>query len=363
MKKFDVVPLISTIIPYFNGMQTVERAIMSALSASHNVEVIVVNDGSDAENTAFIRQLQATVRFKLIETENQGQSAARNSGVADSSGDLLCFLDQDDFFLANHYDVLLGLLERNDSAAFVYGDLWRVSPEGFVLKRSCIFDNAQHPKKSLEQMLSEDMHILPSASLIRREAFEDVGGFDPQFMGYEDDDFFLRLYLAGKNSAFTEIPITAWTLDWNSTSFSPLYKRSRVRFARKYLHLLPAELGPSVYTLEVLYERFWKLLVLDQLRLKVSRNKNQGEEVQQFFSQFYLSLRKWPRFSWPRKLVLGAQFFLSVRSPASAIRSGLAIAKWVPFFGQLRLLSNAIQAEEIRHQYKGMIKSISGPGD
>ncbi len=70
------------------------------------------------------------------------------------------------------------------------------------------------------RMLREDAYILPSASLIRRAAYEAVGGFDEQFTGYEDDDLFLRLFRAGYTNYYLDKPVTVWCRHSGSTSWT-----------------------------------------------------------------------------------------------------------------------------------------------
>ncbi|OWK21780.1 hypothetical protein AJ88_11715 [Mesorhizobium amorphae CCBAU 01583] len=66
--------------------------------------------------------------------------------------------------------------------------------------------HSSHPKADIFNMLSGDMFVLPSASIISRSAFKAVQGFDQQFMGYEDDDLFLRMFRAGFTNTFIDPP-------------------------------------------------------------------------------------------------------------------------------------------------------------
>ena len=95
-----------------------------------------------------------------------------------------------------------------------------------------------HPKEgSISKLLSHDLHILPSASLILRSAFEAVGGFDEQFMGYEDDDLFLRLFRSGYTHCFLDKPVTVWCTHTGSTSWSIKMSRSRFKYFKKLVSL------------------------------------------------------------------------------------------------------------------------------
>jgi cellulose synthase/poly-beta-1,6-N-acetylglucosamine synthase-like glycosyltransferase len=108
-----------------------------------------------------------------------------------------------------------------------------------VLSDSSINIEAEHPHKDIQTMLATNMHILPSATLIRRSAFIEVGGFDPELRGYEDDDLFLRLRLGGYTNTFTPDAVSAWTKNLSSTSFSEAMSESRFIYLQKLLRQFP----------------------------------------------------------------------------------------------------------------------------
>lgn len=83
------------------------------------------------------------------------------------------------------------------------------------------------------------MFVLPSASLISRRAFDAVGGFDETLSGYEDDDLFLRIMLAGYNNHFVEEAVTRWRIHGGGCSYSPRMDRSRILYLRKLLLQFP----------------------------------------------------------------------------------------------------------------------------
>ena len=90
--------LVSIVIPCYNDWQYVEQAVASALNQTYyNIEVIVVDDGSNAETKAILKKIEPRIT-KLITQENQGQSAARNVGIKAAKGEYILVLDSDDFF-------------------------------------------------------------------------------------------------------------------------------------------------------------------------------------------------------------------------------------------------------------------------
>jgi len=186
----DATPAVAVVIPYYNGAAFIERALRSVYAQSMPAaEVVVVNDGSLPQEREALYQLQPRYGFTLIDQANGGQSAARNAGVAASSAPYICFLDQDDFYLEHHIRILARAIPGDDPRlGYVYGDLWEADGQGRIIRHGMVKDSGKHPKQDLFDMLRKDMFVLPSAALIHRAAFEAVGGFDPQFTGYEDDD-------------------------------------------------------------------------------------------------------------------------------------------------------------------------------
>lgn len=197
-------------------------------------EVIVVNDGSSSDEALFLERLLKSFDFRIIEQENCGQSSARNLGIAQSSSDYICLLDQDDYFLPRHIEQLLAISDvYNPKFSFAYGDLHRVTEADELIATTCIHVKNQHPLESLDVMLRNNMYILPSATLIRKSSFLEVGGFDEDLRGFEDDDLFIRFFVNGFTSSFTTDAVSAWTINLESTSFSEAMSKSRFLYFTK----------------------------------------------------------------------------------------------------------------------------------
>ncbi len=85
------------------------------------------------------------------------------------------------------------------------------------------------------------MFVLPSATVISREAFESVGGFDEHLSGYEDDDLFIRLLQAGYDNVYIDKALSRWRIYADSASFSPRMAASSMIYARKLIDAFPDE--------------------------------------------------------------------------------------------------------------------------
>lgn len=271
------------VIPFYNGAAFIERALRSVFAQTlPAAEVIVVNDGSAPEERAALDDLAQHFSFKVIDKENGGQGSARNAGVAASTTRFICFLDQDDFYLETHIETLLNAVPSRDPRfGFVYGDLFEADAEGQTIRMGVVKEHTyDHPKRSVFQMISTDMYVLPSAALVTRQAFEAVGGFDAQFMGYEDDDFFLRIFRAGYTNYFIDQPVTVWCIHTASSAFSMRMNRSRFRYFAKLAALFPDEpLRDRFYMRDYLIPRFGKLFINDVIKRRLRRDPDLPESL------------------------------------------------------------------------------------
>lgn len=229
---------------------------------------MIVNDGSLPEGEALLHDIARQKGVRVIDQPNAGQGAARNAGVAATTCEYICFLDQDDIYLPDHIERLRSAVPAGDDRfGWVYGDASVADEAGVIKSETFVADRGAHPKVLLKRMLSEDMYVLPSASLISRRAFEDVGGFDPQFMGYEDDDMFLRIFQRGYSNVFVDAPVLIWCIHHGSTSYSFLMTRSRIRYLLKLSAAFPDQPEAGEFPMrDCLVPRFSSRIIKDARR-------------------------------------------------------------------------------------------------
>jgi glycosyltransferase involved in cell wall biosynthesis len=182
---------VSVVIPTYNYGQFIAEAIDSVLQQTCPVdEIIIVDDGSTDETRAVVEAFGDRVRY--IKQENAGVCAARNRGVAETSGEVIAFLDADDIWEANKVEKQLAAFVEDPEVALVHcgmrefdsrtGETLRLfleGGEGWVAK----------------EMAKWEKHIIgPSSTLmVKREVFDVVGNFDTQLKNGEDWEFCFRV--------------------------------------------------------------------------------------------------------------------------------------------------------------------------
>jgi glycosyltransferase involved in cell wall biosynthesis len=111
----------SVIIPTFNRSSLLKRAVQSVINQSFtNWECIIIDDGSIDDTSEVVKSIN-DARVKYFYQQNAERSAARNNGISKASGQFICFLDSDDYYLPNHLSVLFDEITKsgNQMAMFV----------------------------------------------------------------------------------------------------------------------------------------------------------------------------------------------------------------------------------------------------
>jgi glycosyltransferase involved in cell wall biosynthesis len=319
-------PSVVVVIPYYNGAKWIERALASVASQSVPAdEIIVVNDGSRADERAFLDGIKSRYPFRIVDKPNGGQGSARNAGVAASKSTYISFLDQDDYYLDQHIEDLLAHVPADDPwFGFVYADLREADDKGNIVTSNMLrwyTDPTSHPKRGhVMRMLREDLFILPSASLILREAFQAVGGFDEQFTGYEDDDLFLRLFRAGYTNYFLDKPVTVWFRHDASTSWTLKMSESRFRYFKKLSAMFPDRINFELfYFRDALIYRFEPKFLRDVERALESDSEHLPR-LREILREYVALVDAQPNVPAAHKAKLRGEILLLTLVPPPALR-------------------------------------------
>lgn len=126
-------PLVSIVIPVYNAAPDLARCIESVRKQTYrNIEVFLVNDGSkDASSPICHMYERIDPRVHVIDKENAGVSAARNTGIAAAQGKYIQFVDSDDWLAPDFTEKLVSAAEAH-TADLVIAPFWMVYPENYV---------------------------------------------------------------------------------------------------------------------------------------------------------------------------------------------------------------------------------------
>ena len=178
---------ISVIIPAYNAEQYIRTAIESCLSQTYApCEIVVVDDASTDGTAAVAESFPSPVRVIRL-SENSGVSVARNRGVHASKGDWIAFLDADDWFLPEKLELQRRCASENEHAVLIYTGFRVIDFNGSESEGKFF------PPSQLLPMLRYRNRLHVGSVLLRRDAFDAIGGFDPALQNAQDWDFWLRI--------------------------------------------------------------------------------------------------------------------------------------------------------------------------
>lgn len=185
-------PLVSIIIPVYNGEQYLSKAIESALTQTYqNFELLIVNDGSTDNSAVIIKPYLKDSRVIYIEQQNAGVAAARNTAIKHARGKYVGFLDQDDLWKNNKLEVQIVSLEQDERVALVHSKLDCIDINGNQMDYDWITGVSGY---CFEEMFKKNM-IAVLTVLIRKTIIDEIGLFNEQLSGTDDYEMWLRVTL------------------------------------------------------------------------------------------------------------------------------------------------------------------------
>lgn len=188
-------PLVSTIVPCFNQVRFLPEAVASLRAQVYpRWECIIVNDGS-TDGTAQVAATLAAVdsRIRVVSQKNQGLAAARNRGLCEAEGQLVHFLDADDYILPEMYQKMVAAFTTSSDLSLVYCGYQFVDSDRKFLKS---FAALPEPTDVFHALLERNPWPC-HAIMVRKAALDTAGPFDRAFYGCEDWDLWLRVASLG----------------------------------------------------------------------------------------------------------------------------------------------------------------------
>jgi glycosyltransferase involved in cell wall biosynthesis len=259
---------ISIIIPAYNAAQFIAQTLDAVLAQTFTAfEVIVVNDGSTDQTPAIVESyVQRDDRVQLVNQLNQGVSAARQQGQTQAKGEFIAFLDADDLWLPQNLAVHLRHFAGNPRLGISFGQVEFMQHDGSL--------TGSYSKSRLHQiepahLFYENLLITPSNAVIRRSVFEQVGGFDCELSGTEDQEFFLRTrcfgwQVEGVEEVLVRYRLTSGGISSQFESMEADWLRLREK-VKVYAPAMVEKDGPKSYAY------FLRYIARRSLRLSASR--------------------------------------------------------------------------------------------
>lgn len=232
-------PLVSIIIPVYNGSNYLREALDSALAQTYdNIEIIVVNDGSSDELKTEEIALSYGDRIRYIAKENGGSSSALNMGIRHMKGDFFSWLSHDDLYLPEKIEkqVEVMLQQRpEDTIVVCAGSLIDQNGDALLYKRN-VLDGLKNPVQALS-LLSHGKGINGCGVLISKSLIDRTGFFDEKMVYLNDLDYWWRIILQNTNVCFMQDTLVKTRIHNQQVSVKKknMFNRERYYLADKLL--------------------------------------------------------------------------------------------------------------------------------
>ncbi|MGE3147552.1 MAG: glycosyltransferase family 2 protein, partial [Pseudorhodoplanes sp.] len=209
-------PRCSVILPTYNRIATLPRAVVSVLAQDmRDFELLIVDDGSTDGTIAWVER-QSDPRIRLIRAaRNSGPSAARNLGLEAATAPIVSFLDSDDIYRPNRLSGVLAAFEADpDLVCVMASSLKRNRARDDML----IFPDVRLSSALFEWGLICDLiGVETSSTAVRTDAARAIGGFCPVLKRSEDREFLIRLAARGPGRL---LPDVLWEKIWSDDGLS-----------------------------------------------------------------------------------------------------------------------------------------------
>lgn len=218
----DSTPAISVIVPAYGVAHFLHEA-LSSLQAQDfpDWEAVVIDDGAPDDVAGAVAKFAGDSRVRLVQTDNGGLATARNRAIAAARAPFIALLDGDDLFEPSYLSTMIAAMNADPAIGFATCDAINFGVperEGHLFSRHA----PQAEPITLDRVLSRRFNVY-IGSVIRRSAFDAVGGFDPSLRSAEDLDFWIRLLEAGWRGTYVARPLGRYrrrpdSMSWDERS-------------------------------------------------------------------------------------------------------------------------------------------------
>ena len=182
---------VSIVTPSFNQASYLEQTLLSVLDQDYaDIEYLVIDGGSTDGSPDIIKKYASRLAYWISEKDS-GQADAINKGMARAKGEIVAWLNSDDYYLPGAVTAAVKAFDENPDVAMVYADMLAVDERGQT------FNTLRYRQLTLEDLLSFQIIGQP-AVFMRRSAFEKAGGLDPSFHFLLDHHLWIRIAAQGR---------------------------------------------------------------------------------------------------------------------------------------------------------------------
>lgn len=222
-------PLVSVIMPTYNRRHLIEPGIKSVLDQTYqNYELLVIDDASTDGTAHWITQHYPQVQLKCL-MQNVGAAGARNVGIQAAQGELIAFLDSDDYWDGIYLESMVQALQENPQASFVFSNHRNIFPDGST--KQYVYRASTKYRDLIHRSLADTFIYNMSAVVVRKCALDACGLLDVRLNSCHDRELYIRLLQEGEmahveNSLVTRVMhdqnISANYRNWANNIFMTL---------------------------------------------------------------------------------------------------------------------------------------------
>ena len=272
--------LISIVVPIYNTAKYLSKCLNSIINQTHkNLEIILVDDGSTDNSPHIIKEYaKKDSRVKVITQKNQGQSAARNTGIKVAKGNYISFTDSDDELKPNFIASLLQLYEKNEISIAVCGHQFNFLKTNITKN---LYPSPLNPRNKNESKRSYILKLLAKdgrmyscdnklfrANIIHKYHLE----FDTSLNFAEDTKFVLD-YLKHANGEIAYTPEPLYIYNFGTDTSTMRSASTKWQNWQNSYNNLKNWLGPR----PTISEKFWLYMIYLRWRISYLRSKKRAK--------------------------------------------------------------------------------------
>ena len=267
-------PKVSIIIPVYKGKEYMREAIDSALNQTYkNIEIIVVNDGSDDDNATRNIALSYGDKIRYFEKENGGVSSALNYGIKKMTGEYFAWLSHDDLIDYNHIEMLVDFISYKENYNCIPFTSFKIIDENgdvdinqtIIAQLNCN-DYKMSVTNNFYSLLQGEIN--GGSVLIKKDIFEDCGYFNENLRITQERDLWSRLI---KKYHFVNIPYDTASIRVHGKRVTSTFNDVIKETDKKNLEILTNFSTEDIMTLESNLDLFYKINDKEYMRKDIEK--------------------------------------------------------------------------------------------